>query len=200
MLAAPQLARTACCYWSFCCQMKPHDTFISFLQDIIRNIVMWVTIHDPFASNLGIDDNWNWLDYPWIFIIPLPFFLYVESCLCNPKSSVFTYTYYCIHIVILQTQTAESVVLHPTLPNWPLILLQTPNTTEYYENRVFFWLVCCIWKFIFTHYPQQTQFEPMKPQLLQLTKVPTVSSVQVLPDSSTHRHFCATQPPLISLN
>jgi len=31
MLAAPELAGTACCYSSFHCQMKPHDAFILFL-------------------------------------------------------------------------------------------------------------------------------------------------------------------------
>jgi len=30
MLAAPQLAGTACSYSSFCSQIKPHETFISF--------------------------------------------------------------------------------------------------------------------------------------------------------------------------
>ena len=64
----------------------------------MRNILMWVTIYDPFGSNLGIDDNWNWLDYPWVFIIPLPFFLYVVSLLCKPKFSILSYTY-CIPIV-----------------------------------------------------------------------------------------------------
>jgi hypothetical protein len=44
--------------------MKPHDAFISFLQDIMHNILMSVTINDPFARNLGIDDNWNPVDYP----------------------------------------------------------------------------------------------------------------------------------------
>jgi hypothetical protein len=117
MLAEPQLAGTACCYWSFHSQMKPHDAFISFLcsglnpniyvkstlqhwdskwvcdlmmrwlQDSMRNILMWVTIYDPFASNLGIDENWNRLDYPWIIIVPLPFFLYVESLLSHSKFS-----------------------------------------------------------------------------------------------------------------
>ena len=66
------------------------------LQDSMRNILMWVTIYDPFASKLGIDENWNWLDYPWIFIVPLLFFLYVESLLSNSKFSRFTYTD-CIH-------------------------------------------------------------------------------------------------------
>jgi len=161
MLSAPQLARTLCCCLCFRCQMNPHDAFISFLQDLMGNILMWVTINDPFASNLGIDDIWNRLDYPWIFIVPLRFFLfYVESCLCNPKSSVFTYTY-CIHIVIQQTRTTESEVLHMTLPNQPLTVLQKPKTTEYHENRGSFWLVYHIWRFIFTHYQQQTQFEPM---------------------------------------
>jgi len=53
-----------------------------WLQDIMHNILMWVTIYDPFTSNLGIDDNWNRLDYPWIFIVPSPFILYLESLLC----------------------------------------------------------------------------------------------------------------------
>jgi len=83
--------------------MKPHDAFISFLQDIMRNLLMWVTIYDPFASNLGIEDNWNQLDYPWIFILRLPFFLYVEFRLCKPTSSVISYTDY-IQIVIQQTR------------------------------------------------------------------------------------------------
>ena len=52
------------------------------LQDIMHNILMWVTIYDPFAGNHGIDDNWNQLDYLWIFIVPLPFFLFVKSLLC----------------------------------------------------------------------------------------------------------------------
>jgi len=77
------------------------------LQDSMRNILMWVTIYDPFASNLGIEENWNWLDYPWTFPVPLPFFLYVESLLSNPKFSLFSYTD-CIHIVIQLTWTAES--------------------------------------------------------------------------------------------
>ena len=102
------------------------------LQDNMCNILMWVTIYDPFASNLGFDDNWNWLDYPWIFIVPLPFFLYVESLLSKPKSSVFSYTDR-IHIVIQQTRTAESEVLHTTLPNRPLTLLQNHKTTEYHK-------------------------------------------------------------------
>jgi len=99
------------------------------LQDSMRNILMWVTIYDPFASNLGSDENWNRLDCPWIFIIPLPFFLYVESLLSNPKFSLFS-DRGCIHIVIQQTQTAESEVLHTTLPSRPLPLLQNPTTTE----------------------------------------------------------------------
>jgi len=68
------------------------------LQDIMRNILMWVTIDDPFASNLGIDDNWNQIDYPWVVIARSMFFLYVEFLLCYPKFSVLSYTD-CIHIV-----------------------------------------------------------------------------------------------------
>jgi len=83
--------------------MKPHDAIISILQDIMRNICMWVTISDPFASNRGIDDNWNRLDYPSIFIVLLPFFLNVETHICEPKSSIFFYTD-CIRIVIQQTR------------------------------------------------------------------------------------------------
>jgi len=62
------------------------------LQAIMRNILMWVTSYDPFPSNLGIDESWNWLDYPWIIIVPLPFFLYVESLFCKPTVSLFSYT------------------------------------------------------------------------------------------------------------
>ena len=69
------------------------------LHDSMLNILMWVTIYDPFASSLGIDGNWNRLDYPWVFIVPLLFFLYIESLLCKPKFSVPYYTD-CIHIVI----------------------------------------------------------------------------------------------------
>jgi len=68
------------------------------IQDIIRNILMWLTIYDPFASNLSVDDNWNRSDYPWIFILPLLYFLYVESLPCKPKFSLFSYTD-CMHIV-----------------------------------------------------------------------------------------------------
>ena len=54
-------------------------------------------IYDPFVSNLGIDDNWNPLDYPSVLIVPLPFVL-VESLLCKPEFSVLCYTDY-THIV-----------------------------------------------------------------------------------------------------
>ena len=160
MLAAPHLAGTAWCFWSCRSQMKPRDAFISFWQDIIRYILMWVTIYDPFTSNLGIVDNWKPLDYPWIFIVPLPFFLYNESHLCNPKSSVFTYTY-SLYIVIQQPRTAESEVPHTTLLNRPLTLLQKPITTAHHEHRVSLRLVYCIRRFIFIYYQQQTQFEPI---------------------------------------
>jgi len=129
-------------------------------QDIKHNILMWVTIYDPFASSLGIDNNWNLLNYLWIFIVPLPFYLYVEFRLCNPKSSIFSYTD-CINNVIQQTRTPESEVLHTTLPNQPLTLLQNPETTEYHERRVSLRLVYCIRRSIFIHHHQQTQFEPM---------------------------------------
>jgi len=82
MLAAPQLPRTACSYSTFHCQMNPHDAFISFLHDIMCNISKWVINYNPFASNHGIDDNLNQLDHPWILIVPLLFFLNVESLLC----------------------------------------------------------------------------------------------------------------------
>jgi len=130
------------------------------LRDIMRNILMWVSIYDPSASNLGIDINWNQLDYPWIFIIPLQFFLYVESLLCYLKSSVFSYTD-CIHILIQQTRTAESEVLHTTLPSRPLSLLRNPKTPEYHENRVSTRLVYRIRRFISIHFLQQTHYEPM---------------------------------------
>jgi len=102
------------------------------LQDIICNILMWETIYVLFASNVGIHDNRNRLYYPWISIVRLPFFLYVESLRCKPISSIFSFTN-SIHIVIQQTQTAESDVLHTALPNQPLTLLQSSKTSEYLE-------------------------------------------------------------------
>jgi len=179
--------------------MKPHDAFISYLHDIIRNILMSVTIHDPFVRNLDIDDNLNRFLHPWIFIVPLPFFRYIESRLCNPKSSLFTYTYG-IHNVIQQTWTAQGEVLHMRLPNRLLTLLQNPKTTEHHENRVSFRLVYCIRRFIFIHYQHHALFEPMYLQLLPLTKIPTLFSIQVLQEFSTHREFCAMQSPLVCSN
>jgi len=160
MLSAPQLARTACRCWSFCCQIKPHDPVILFLHDIMRNSLMWVTIYDPFTSNHGIDNNWNRVKYPWIFILPLPFFFYVESHLCKPKSSIFSYND-CRHIMIQQTWTAESEVLHMKLHHRPLTLLQNPKITGYHEYSMSFRLVNRIWRFMFIHYQEQTQFGPM---------------------------------------
>jgi hypothetical protein len=125
--------------------MTPNNALFWVLQDNMRNILLWVTINDPFASNLRIDDNWNPFDYPWIYMVPILFFLYIESRLCNPKSSVFTYTYH-IPIVIQQTRTAESEVLHTTLPNWLLTLLQNCKTTESHDNRLCFQLVYRIQK------------------------------------------------------
>jgi len=69
------------------------------LQDIMCNILMWVTIYDQFLSNLGIDENWNRLDYPWIFIVPLLFILYVDSLLSKPKFSLISYTD-CMHNIL----------------------------------------------------------------------------------------------------
>jgi len=146
------------------------------LQDVLRNNWMWVTISDSFASNLSIDNNWDRLDYPWIFIVPIPLSLYVESLLSKMKTSVFS----CIDsicIVIQQTQTAESEILHTILPNWPLTLLQNSITTEYHNTRVSFRLVYHTWRFIFLYCRQQTQFEPIQPQELPLTKVPTLFSI-----------------------
>jgi hypothetical protein len=34
-----------------------------YLQDIMCNILMWVTAYDPIASNHGIDKQRNQLDY-----------------------------------------------------------------------------------------------------------------------------------------
>jgi len=84
---------------------------IRCIQDIMHNILMWVTNYDPFAGILHIDENWNRLDYPWIFILPLPFFLYVESLHCKPNSpSSLTLTAYILWIE--QTGTGVSEVLH----------------------------------------------------------------------------------------
>ena len=120
------------------------------------------------------------------------------SCV-NPNSpSSLTLTAYILRLQ--QTRTAESEVLHPILPNWPLTLLQHPKTTEYHQNGVSIQLVYCIWRFIFIHYQQQTQSKPIYLQLLPLTMVPTPSSVQVLQDSSTHRQICAKWSLLIWSN
>jgi len=69
-----------------------------YLQEIMPNILMRVTIYVPFDSNREIDGNWNWLHYHCVSIISLLFFLYVESLLCKPKFSVLSYSD-CIHIV-----------------------------------------------------------------------------------------------------
>jgi len=71
---------------------------MQYLQDIMRNILMWVTIYDPFTSNLRNGENWNRLDYRRVFLVPLLFFFYVESLLCTPKLSILSYTD-CKHIV-----------------------------------------------------------------------------------------------------
>jgi len=166
------------------------------LQDVMRSILMWVTIYNPFASNLGIVDNWNQFDYPWIIMVPLLIVRYVESLLCNLKSPVLFYTD-SIYTVSQLTRTTESEVLHTTLPNRLLMLLQNPKTTAYYQHRVSFRLVYRIRRFIFIHYQHQTEFEPMKLQLFLYTKVPMLSSVQYLQDSSTFRQFCGMRSPLI---
>jgi hypothetical protein len=94
---------------------------------------MWVTIDDSFTRNLSIAENWNQWDYPWIFIVPLPFIRYFQPLLCKHKFFLFSYTDW-ILIVIKQTWTAESDVLHTILPNQPLSLQQNPKPTEYHET------------------------------------------------------------------
>jgi hypothetical protein len=59
---------------------------------------MWMTTDDPFASNLGMDENWNELDYLWVFFAPFPFLLYFETLVFKPKFSVLSDT---DHIYIL---------------------------------------------------------------------------------------------------
>jgi len=86
------------------------------------------------------------------------------------------------------------------MPNQPLTLLQNPKLTEYHQNRVSFRLVYRIQRFIYIHYLQQTQFEPMWLQVLPLSKVPALSSVQGLQHFATHRQFCAILSPLICPN
>jgi hypothetical protein len=54
------------------------------LQGIMRNVWMCVTSYDQLSSNLSIDKNLNWVDYPSIFIVALSFFLYVQSLFCKP--------------------------------------------------------------------------------------------------------------------
>jgi len=91
---------------------------------------MWVTIYDPFTCNLNIDGNWNRLDYPRMVVLSSPFFLCVESRLGKSKCSLLTCTD-CIHIVIHQTWTAESEVLHTILPSRLLNWLQNPNPNKH---------------------------------------------------------------------
>jgi hypothetical protein len=55
-------------------------------------------MYDQFVSDIGIDENLNWLECPLEFIVPLPLFLDVKSLLCNPKFAILSYTD-CIHIV-----------------------------------------------------------------------------------------------------
>jgi len=117
----------------------------------------------------------------------------------NPNSP-FSLTLTAYILWLQQSWTAESEVFHTILPNRPQTLLQNPNTTEYHQGKVSFQLVYRIQRFLYIHYEQQTQFEPMYLQLLPLTKVPTRFSVQVLQDSSTHRQLCATPSPLICPN
>jgi hypothetical protein len=105
-----------------------------------------------------------------------------------------------MHIGITQTGPTESEVLHTTLPNQPLTLLPIHKTPECHDNWVFFRLVYCIRRFIFIHYQQQSQLEPMYLQLLPLTMVPTLFSVPVLQESSTRWQFCTTRSPLICSN
>jgi len=64
----------------------------------MRNILMGVTICDPVVRNLGIDKNWNRLDYPSVFILSSTFFLYVEYLFCKPQFPALSYTDY-IYIV-----------------------------------------------------------------------------------------------------
>jgi len=53
---------------------------------------MSVTVYDPFASIIGIDKIGNQSDYPSVYIVPWPFFLYFESLLCNGTFSILSYT------------------------------------------------------------------------------------------------------------
>jgi hypothetical protein len=168
-------------------------------QDSMCNILIWVAIYDPFSCNHTIDKNWNRLDYPLDFNVPLLFILYDESLLLNPNL-LYSFILTTYILWLQQTQTAQVKFCTWSVPNRPLTSLQNPNTTEYHKNIVSFRLVYRIWRFIFIHNQQQSQFEPMKLQLLPLTKVPTLSSVQLLPVSSTHQEFGATRSPLMCLN
>jgi len=83
------------------------------------------------------------------------------------------------------------------MPTQPLTFLQNPKTTDYLQNMGSFQLVYIFRRFIFIHDPQRTQFEPVKLQVLRLSKVPALSSVQVGQDSWTHQQWCATPSSLI---
>jgi len=59
---------------------------MQLLQDMIHSMLMCVMRYDPFASNLDIDENRNWLDYPKIFNKPYSSFTVLNLSLFNPNS------------------------------------------------------------------------------------------------------------------
>jgi len=80
---------------------------------------MWVSIYDPFVSNLGIDECLNQSDYTWIIHHTLPFCLY--GCippLCNkfaPSSIHCRYSADMVLMNVLKRSYAYDVALSTTL-------------------------------------------------------------------------------------
>jgi len=114
------------------------DLMVCNFLDIRCKIRMWVSIYDPFVSNLNIDKCLNQSGYHWIIHHTLPFFLYAHiSPLCI-KLSTFSINWNILGQGILQAQprwTHDREVVRMKLPYRPLTNLEHPNTREYRENR-----------------------------------------------------------------
>jgi len=61
------------------------------LLDILHDMLMRVTMYDPFPSNLGIRMNSNWLDYTSILIIRCHLFPILNLSFVDPNSSAYTH-------------------------------------------------------------------------------------------------------------
>jgi len=75
------------------CKIETHNEFViqwCGILDNMHNILLWVTMYDPFASNLSIEKNWNQLNYPWIFILPYNSNTMLNLPFVNPNSVSYT--------------------------------------------------------------------------------------------------------------